>query len=83
VVLCVRRRALRFAAAGAGIAGRVLASRFLGDLVMLEIGVQGFEAPLSMLVREGEVEPRGADVHLALDPSGVLIFAAEGPVEGA
>jgi iron(III) transport system ATP-binding protein len=77
-ILCIRRRSIRFANPGAAqaLAGRVLTTRFLGDLAMLEIGTQGFDQPLTMLVREEDARPRGSDVFIAVDPSGVLVFPA-------
>jgi iron(III) transport system ATP-binding protein len=76
-ILCIRRRAIRFAEDGKGLPGRVLTTRFLGDIAILEIGVQGFEQPLSMLVREDRARPRGAEVTISVDPAGVLVFPAE------
>jgi len=75
--LCIRRRSLRFVEAGKGVPGRVIAARFLGDLATLEIATQGFERPLVMLVREDQAEPRGKDVHVTVDPAGVLVFPAD------
>src|SRR5262245_56150995 len=54
-ILCIRRRAIRLGPAGQGLPGRVLRTRFLGDLATLEIAAQGFERPLLTLVREWEV----------------------------
>jgi iron(III) transport system ATP-binding protein len=76
-VLCIRRRAIRLGKAGAGLPGRVLHVRFLGDLAAIEIAAQGFERPLQTLVREWEVPERGAEVSLAVDPESVLVFPAE------
>ncbi len=75
--LCIRRRSLRFVEPGKGVPGRVIAVRFLGDLATLEIATEGFERPLIMLVREDQAEMRGTDVHLAVDPAGVLAFPAD------
>lgn len=75
--LCIRRRSLRFVAPGKGVPGRIIAARFLGDLATLEIATEGFERPLIMLVREDQAEARGTDVHLAVDPAGVLAFPAD------
>jgi iron(III) transport system ATP-binding protein len=75
-VLCIRRRAIRLQPAGQGLAGRVLRGRFLGDQALLEIAAQGFERPLTTLVRDGEQPPQGAEVGLAVDPESVLVFPA-------
>jgi iron(III) transport system ATP-binding protein len=76
-VLCIRRRAIRLVGTGQGLPGRVLQVRFLGDLAALEIATQGFERPLTTLVRESEVPAQGADVTVAVDPGSVLVFPAE------
>jgi iron(III) transport system ATP-binding protein len=76
-ILCIRRRAIRLGQPGAGLPGRVLHVRFLGDLAAIEIAAQGFERPLLTLVREWEVPERGAEVSLAVDPESVLVFPAE------
>jgi iron(III) transport system ATP-binding protein len=75
-VLCIRRRAIRLQPAGQGLAGRVLRASFLGDQALLEIAAQGFERPLTTLVRDGEQPPQGAEVGLAVDPESVLVFPA-------
>ncbi len=78
IILCIRRRAIRILEDGdTGLQGRVLSTRFLGDLVTLEIGVQGLEKPLSVLVREDQIRPRGTNLRIAADPGGVLVFPAE------
>jgi iron(III) transport system ATP-binding protein len=76
-ILCIRRRAIRVAAEGEkGLPGRVLRSRFLGDLAALELGVTGFEQPLSMLVLEVDAKKPGTDMSVVIDPASVLIFPA-------
>jgi iron(III) transport system ATP-binding protein len=77
-ILCIRRRAIRLGTAGTGLPGRVLHARFMGDLAVLEIAVQGFERPLHTLVREWEVPQRGEEVSITVDPESVLVFPAEG-----
>jgi iron(III) transport system ATP-binding protein len=82
-VLCLRQRAIRLAPVGEGIEARVLHVKFLGDAALVEVGVQGFEAPLKALVRESEVPPQGQEVAVALEPERVLVFPAEnGESEG-
>ena len=77
VVLCIRRRAVRPVKEPDGIWGRVLASRFQGDLVQLTIAVAGSEAPLTSLVREALAPAVGDDVKITVDPAGILIFPEE------
>ena len=78
-VLCLRQRAIRFGPPGSGQAGRVLDVKFLGDAAIVEVAVEGFEAPLKMRVRESEVVPRGAEVTIIVDPERVLVFPTENP----
>ena len=77
-IVCVRRRDIKFVKPGEGRAGRVLHSRFLGDLAHLEISVQGLDQPISVLVREHDALERGREVGLSVDPGRALIFPAEG-----
>jgi iron(III) transport system ATP-binding protein len=76
-ILCIRRRAIRLGAAGAGLPGRLLRARFLGDLMLLEVAVEGFERPLLTLVREGEQPQEGQEVSVSVDAQSVLVFPAE------
>jgi iron(III) transport system ATP-binding protein len=75
--LCIRERAITLARGKEGLAGRVLDARFLGDVVRLEIAVDGFERPLRMRVRESEGWTGNAEVSLAIDLDKALVFAAE------
>jgi iron(III) transport system ATP-binding protein len=75
-VLCIRRRAIRVQPAGEGLPGVVRYVRFLGDQALVEIAAQGFDRPLTTLVRDGEQPPQGAEVGLAVDPEAVLVFPA-------
>ena len=75
--LCIRQRAVLISPPGKGLAGRVLGVKFLGDAARLEIGVEGLETPLKARVREMEVPAKGAEISVTIDPSRVLVFAAE------
>ena len=77
VVLGVRRRAVRPAKNNDGLAGRVLSSRFQGDLAQLSIAISGAEKPLNSLVREAGAPQPGDDVSIVIDPEGILIFSEE------
>lgn len=77
VILCVRQRAVRVHNSdhdAEGVLGRVLASRFLGDLVLLDIGVAGLNQPITSLVRANRAPSVGRDVKLSIDPAGIMIF---------
>ena len=76
-VLCLRQRAIRFAPAGAGQPARIRHVRHLGDAAIVEVAVQGFEAPLKVRVREIEVPAAEGEVSVIIDPERVLVFPAE------
>ena len=77
-VLCIRQRAIGFGAPGAGQPGRVRHVRPLGDAAIVEVAVQGFEAPLKVRVREIEVPSGEGEISVIVDPERVLVFPAEG-----
>ena len=76
-ILCLRQRAIFFGAPGTGQPARVLDVKHLGDAAIVQVAVQGFEAPLRMRVRESELPGRGAEVRVVIDPERVLVFPAE------
>ena len=76
-IACIRERGIRLANNGEGLAGRVLDVKFLGDVARLEVGVEGFDKPLKVRVRESAGWARGAEVRAQIDPARVLVFAAE------
>jgi len=79
-VMCIRQRAVRIMPAGRGLEARVLHTRFLGDSALIELGVQGFEAPLLARVRESEVPAAGLEISVDIEPERVLFFPADPPV---
>jgi iron(III) transport system ATP-binding protein len=81
--LCLRQRSISFVAPGQGQEARVLRVKFLGDAALVEVGVQGFEAPLKALVRESEVPVQGVEVAIAVDPARVLVFPGESGENGS
>jgi iron(III) transport system ATP-binding protein len=76
-IVCVRQRGVRLLAPGQGVPGRVLDARFLGDLALVEIAVQGLDLPLLARVKESDVPPQGAEIGVGIDPGAVLVFEAE------
>jgi iron(III) transport system ATP-binding protein len=62
--------------AGQGVPGRVLDARFLGDVALVEVAVQGLDAPLFARIAESDVPPQGAEVGVVIEPGAVLVFAA-------
>jgi iron(III) transport system ATP-binding protein len=75
-IVCVRQRGVRLRGAGQGVPGRVLDARFLGDVALVEVAVQGLDAPLFARVAERDVPPQGAEVGVVIEPGAVLVFAA-------
>ena len=77
-VVCIRERGIRLSRPTVtGLAARVLDVKFLGDVARLEVGVEGFDKPLKVRVRESAGWARGAEVRAHIDPARVLVFAAE------
>ena len=88
-ILCLRERAMTItptaalgsAAARAGgasqaviLPGRVLHVRFLGDVVLVEVAVQGFDDPLKVRTATPDGLVRGANVTVEIDPARALVF---------
>jgi iron(III) transport system ATP-binding protein len=61
---------------GQGVPGRVLDARFLGDVALVEIAVQGLDAPIFARVKESDVPPQGAEIGVGIDIGAVLVFEA-------
>jgi iron(III) transport system ATP-binding protein len=76
-IVCVRQRGVQLLAAGEGIPARVLDARFLGDSALVEVAVQGLDAPLFARVKESDVPPQGAEIGVGVDRGAVLVFEAE------
>jgi iron(III) transport system ATP-binding protein len=80
-LLCIRPRSLGIGRAGetAGVPGRLLSLRFIGEVHMAELGVEGLEVPLrARLAAHPGVRP-GADVAVTLETNDVLVFAGREP----
>ena len=60
-----------------GSPARALDARFLGDIALVELAVQGLDAPILARVREADVPPQGAEIGVSIDASAVLVFEAE------
>jgi iron(III) transport system ATP-binding protein len=76
-IVCVRQRGVRLLKAGEGVPGRVLDARFLGDVALVELAVQGLDAPLFAKVRESDAPPQGTEIGVAADSGAVLVFPAD------
>ena len=74
-VAAIRPQGVSLLPAGSGIPGRLENRRFLGEVELLEVVVNGSEEPLRARVRAGiSVAPK-AEVGVAIDPAEVLVFA--------
>jgi iron(III) transport system ATP-binding protein len=82
-IVCVRQRGVRLRGPGEGVPGRVLDARFLGDVALVEVAVQGLDAPLFARVAESDVPPQGTEVSVVIEPGAVLVFAAGNGRPGA
>jgi iron(III) transport system ATP-binding protein len=78
-IACIRPQAVRLRAGGFCIPGRVMSRRFLGELDLLEIAVQGTEAPIKARLRGHPAAIAGKDVGIDIDADEVLVFAAPEP----
>jgi iron(III) transport system ATP-binding protein len=74
-IVCVRQRGVRLLAPGEGVPARILDARILGDVALVEVAVQGLDAPLFARVRESDVPPQGAEVGIVIETGAVLVFA--------
>ena len=77
-MVAIRPQGISLRPAGTGIAGRLTARRFVGEVELLELTVNGIEEPLMARVRERVHVPPQSDVGVAIDPAEVLVFAASG-----
>ena len=45
----------------------MLDARFLGDIALVEVAVQGLDAPLFARVKEADVPPQGAEIGVGIE----------------
>jgi iron(III) transport system ATP-binding protein len=76
-IVCIRPQGVRLGPAGEERAGRVVARRFLGEVSLVDVAVQGLERTLQARIRGIHLRV-GQDVGVAVDPAEVLVFAASG-----
>ncbi len=74
MIAAIRPQGVALVAPSAGIAGRVTGRHFLGEVDLLEIAVDGLEAPLTARLR-GSRSAVGTEVGVRVDPADVLVFA--------
>jgi iron(III) transport system ATP-binding protein len=78
-VVCVRPQGVRLRPPGFCLPGRVLSRRFLGEVDLVQVAVQGLEQPLQARTREASRAPVGQDVGVDIEHDEVLVFAAGHP----
>jgi iron(III) transport system ATP-binding protein len=78
-VICVRPQGVKLLAPGFCLPGRAVSRRFLGEVDLVQVAVEGLERPLQARVREGFRAEVGHDVGVAIDENEVLVFAASHP----
>ncbi|WP_299470574.1 ABC transporter ATP-binding protein [uncultured Roseibium sp.] len=76
VDVCIRPQGICLANAGlCGVPGRILSKRFVGEVDLLSIVVDGLDHPLQARVRAGSSWEAGMDVAVDTDPKDVLVFS--------
>jgi len=80
-IVCVRQSGVRLSKPGEGALGRVLDTRFLGDVGLVEMAVEGVDGPVLARVREADVPEPGKEVGVGVDEGAVLVFEAGKTVE--
>jgi iron(III) transport system ATP-binding protein len=75
--LCIRPQGIHLKPAGQGLQARIRAVRFLGEMRLVELDVQGFDQPLRARVREKPPDGRRRDVGIEIDLDEVLVFGQE------
>ena len=76
-IVCVRQRGVRLLNAGEGIPAKVIDLRFLGDLALVEMAVQGLDGSLFTRVREADAPSLGGEIGISIDAGAVLVFPTD------
>jgi iron(III) transport system ATP-binding protein len=75
-IVCVRPQGVRLRSAGFCLPGRLLSRRFLGEVELVAVAVEGLERPLQARVRGPLPAEPGQDVGVEIDPAEALVFPA-------
>jgi iron(III) transport system ATP-binding protein len=78
VIVAIRLSALRLSGNDEGQRGTVLSRRFLGEVELLEIGLDGLETTVRARTAAGVALAPRDEVRVITDTSGVLVFPAAG-----
>ncbi|MGK9168094.1 ABC transporter ATP-binding protein [Inquilinus limosus] len=76
-VACIRPQALSLTKPGGGPPGRIVSCSFLGEIEQLSIRMEGVPDLLRLRTTSRIELKSGEPVGLVVDPSGVMVFAAE------
>jgi iron(III) transport system ATP-binding protein len=75
--VCVRLQGVLLGQPGEGTPGRIVGRRFLGEAALVDVAVDGLDAPLRARVRAGDAHVLGNDVSVSADPRDVLVFPSQ------
>lgn len=77
VDICVRPQGIELGKLGEGRPGRVVARRFVGEVDLLSVAIDGLDRPVHVRMRSnGEPMAVGTDVGVMTNPKDVLVFNA-------
>jgi len=77
VDICVRPQGIILGKPGEGKAGRVVSRRFVGEVDLLSVAIEGLERPIHVRMRcNGSAMAVGTDVGVVTNPRDVLVFNA-------
>jgi iron(III) transport system ATP-binding protein len=75
-LVAIRPQALTLRPSGCALTGRLIRRRFLGEVEVIEVVVQGLDKPLVGRIRSTLNASEGTDVGVEVSPTDVLVFAA-------
>ena len=78
-IVCIRPEGVRLRGSGPSVPGRAVARRFLGEVDLVHVAVEGLDRPLQARVRDKPRTEVGHDVGVDIDRNEVLVFAASHP----
>ena len=78
-IVCIRPQGVRLTPPEFCLPGRVVSRRFLGEVDLVHVAVQGLDRPLQARVRDRARVEAGQDVGVDIHPQEVLVFAASHP----
>lgn len=78
VDVCVRPQGILLGEPGEGRRGRITRRRFIGEVDLVEVAVEGLDLPLHARIRDGGRFAVGMDVGVRLDARDVIAFPREG-----